>query len=85
MPVTPLTGWEGPSLSYSCSDHLLYVFLQYTVYDATLEKHLETSAGAEQGGVSSFGSTYEDILTPLLYEVHWVPVCFQVQLKGLVM
>lgn len=67
--------------SHSCPEHLLVELLQCTLHGATLKEYLGTTTDTECSDADSFWGPYMSLL---LWELHWLPVCFCVQFKVLV-
>lgn len=65
--------------------HFPVQLLQSVLYGAVLQKYLETSTGANAGAQAVMWVSGRAHITPLLRKQHWLPVCFQVQFKMLVL
>lgn len=84
MSLTSFPGQRSSLFNLSCPDNLPDGLLQCALYGAMLGEYLETATGAECSTANVLGIPRIVHLTPLLCELHRLPVCLQVQFKVLI-
>lgn len=74
-----ILSWIRRPYGYSCLGHFMVELLQCTLPGVALEDHFAVIAGQECRGISGNGDTLVHSKTPLLHELHWLPLGFWVE------